>query len=220
MIFQIHDKVTKEFNQIKAIQQTLQEMTTNSKNSAITSRIKSQFQQQQHQQQVETNPAEWFKPDPDIWTPPPRDPDVWDPPTPRAPARTNKNNNIAKKNDRKSGLPQKAVAPIVGGRRSSANNKPSSALNGKTITKRSTILSTADEDGKEDDGQSQEDEKELKFQPCSHIDSDLVDILERDILQKNLNVKWTDIADLDEAKKLLEEAVVLPMWMPDYFKGI
>lgn len=41
---------------------------------------------------------------------------------------------------------------------------------------------------------------------------------ERDILQKNPNIHWDDIADLTEAKRLLEEAVVLPMWMPDYFK--
>lgn len=44
--------------------------------------------------------------------------------------------------------------------------------------------------------------------------------IERDILQKNPNIHWDDIADLTEAKRLLEEAVVLPMWMPDYFKGI
>lgn len=29
-----------------------------------------------------------------------------------------------------------------------------------------------------------------------------------------------DIADLEDAKKLLKEAVVLPMWMPEFFKGI
>ena len=29
-----------------------------------------------------------------------------------------------------------------------------------------------------------------------------------------------DIADLTEAKKLLNEAVVLPLWMPDFFTGI
>ena len=34
------------------------------------------------------------------------------------------------------------------------------------------------------------------------------------------NIRWDDIADLHEAKRLLEEAVVLPMWMPDFFKGI
>lgn len=43
-------------------------------------------------------------------------------------------------------------------------------------------------------------------------------IAERDIVQKNPNIHWDDIADLHEAKRLLEEAVVLPMWMPDFFK--
>ena len=28
------------------------------------------------------------------------------------------------------------------------------------------------------------------------------------------------IADLEEPKQLLQEAVVLPMWLPDYFQGI
>lgn len=44
--------------------------------------------------------------------------------------------------------------------------------------------------------------------------------VERDIVQKNPNIRWSDIAELDEAKRLLEEAVVLPMWMPDFFKVI
>ena len=51
------------------------------------------------------------------------------------------------------------------------------------------------------------------------FDSDLIDLLERDIVQKNPDTHWDDIADLHEAKRLLEEAVVLPMWMPDFFKG-
>ncbi|XP_050083506.1 katanin p60 ATPase-containing subunit A-like 1 [Anopheles aquasalis] len=69
-------------------------------------------------------------------------------------------------------------------------------------------------------GGSTPEEVERKFEPASHGDVDLVDMLERDILQKNPNIHWDDIADLHEAKRLLEEAVVLPMWMPDYFKGI
>ncbi|XP_017739135.1 PREDICTED: katanin p60 ATPase-containing subunit A1 [Rhinopithecus bieti] len=51
-------------------------------------------------------------------------------------------------------------------------------------------------------------------------DKDLVEALERDIISQNPNVRWDDIADLVEAKKLLKEAVVLPMWMPEFFKGI
>ena len=45
-------------------------------------------------------------------------------------------------------------------------------------------------------------------------------MLERDCLQKNPNVKFEDIAGLDETKKLLQEAVLLPILMPEYFQGI
>ncbi|XP_077392093.1 katanin p60 ATPase-containing subunit A-like 1 isoform X2 [Festucalex cinctus] len=69
-------------------------------------------------------------------------------------------------------------------------------------------------------GEGKKGEKEQKkFDGAGH-DSELVESLERDIVSRNLNVHWNDIADLEEAKKLLREAVVLPMWMPDFFKGI
>ena len=45
-------------------------------------------------------------------------------------------------------------------------------------------------------------------------------MVERDILEAKPNVHWDDIAGLEEAKRVLEEAVVLPILMPDYFKGI
>uniref|UniRef100_A0A672YJ94 Katanin catalytic subunit A1 n=1 Tax=Sphaeramia orbicularis TaxID=375764 RepID=A0A672YJ94_9TELE len=45
-------------------------------------------------------------------------------------------------------------------------------------------------------------------------------LFNEDIISQNPNVKWDDIADLEDAKKLLKEAVVLPMWMPAFFKGI
>eukprot|EP01112_Ceratiomyxa_fruticulosa_P012966 TRINITY_DN3619_c0_g1_i1.p1 TRINITY_DN3619_c0_g1~~TRINITY_DN3619_c0_g1_i1.p1 ORF type:complete len:578 (+),score=135.58 TRINITY_DN3619_c0_g1_i1:353-2086(+) len=52
------------------------------------------------------------------------------------------------------------------------------------------------------------------------VDKDLVEMIERDVLDRAPSVKWDDIAGLTEAKRLLEEAVVLPLWMPDYFTGI
>lgn len=46
----------------------------------------------------------------------------------------------------------------------------------------------------------------------------LVETLERDILQKNPDVRWKDVVGLDDAKSVLQEAMVLPLMMPDYFK--
>lgn len=105
-------------------------------------------------------------------------------------------------------------------------------MNGKPGAANTKRASTAGSNEKEKEGKSEgedankeennikEEEEERRFEPASHADGDLVDMLERDILQRNPNVRWTDIADLAEAKRLLEEAVVLPMWMPEYFRGI
>jgi katanin p60 ATPase-containing subunit A1 len=51
-------------------------------------------------------------------------------------------------------------------------------------------------------------------------DADLIKTLEKDVIDKNPQVSFDDIADLDEAKKILQEAVLLPILMPQYFKGI
>ena len=51
-------------------------------------------------------------------------------------------------------------------------------------------------------------------------DLDLIQALERDMVEKNPNVSFDDIADLDDAKMLLQEAVLLPILMPEFFKGI
>lgn len=51
-------------------------------------------------------------------------------------------------------------------------------------------------------------------------DLELIEGIERDIVESKVNVTWDSIAGLNEAKHLLQEAVVLPLWMPDYFKGI
>jgi katanin p60 ATPase-containing subunit A1 len=51
-------------------------------------------------------------------------------------------------------------------------------------------------------------------------DVELIDTVERDILESRVNVAWDCIAGLSEAKQLLQEAVVLPLWIPDHFRGI
>jgi katanin p60 ATPase-containing subunit A1 len=151
-----------------------------------------------------------------------QDPDRWSPPP--GPSKYARPNKVAAsaKTDRKG-------APIKPG--SSRSRMPPEIKgrvgNAKPGVKKTMSAGGASKDGekseKKEDGENEEENQqdpEKKFDPSSHLDVDLVDMLERDILQKNPNIHWDDIADLHEAKRLLEEAVVLPMWMPDYFKGI
>lgn len=57
------------------------------------------------------------------------------------------------------------------------------------------------------------------FNPVG-FETHLVDSLEKDILQRNPGVPWNDVAGLHDAKAILQEAVVLPVIMPEFFKGI
>ena len=50
-------------------------------------------------------------------------------------------------------------------------------------------------------------------------DGELADAIERDIVDLGNAVEWDSVAGNDEVKELLEEALVLPMIMPDFFKG-
>ncbi|XP_034131186.1 katanin p60 ATPase-containing subunit A1 isoform X2 [Drosophila guanche] len=61
--------------------------------------------------------------------------------------------------------------------------------------------------------------KPKHFSPLGY-EGRLVDTLEKDILQRHPCIKWTHVAGLNEAKTILQEAVVLPVIMPEFFKGI
>ena len=51
-------------------------------------------------------------------------------------------------------------------------------------------------------------------------DTDLIEMVEREVVDMNPNVNFEDIAELDNAKRTLTEAVVLPLLMPDFFVGL
>lgn len=57
------------------------------------------------------------------------------------------------------------------------------------------------------------------FNPTGY-EAHLVDNLEKEILQRDPSIQWADVAGLNEAKAILQEAVVLPVIMPEFFKGI
>uniref|UniRef100_A0A8C7K9N9 Katanin catalytic subunit A1 like 1 n=1 Tax=Oncorhynchus kisutch TaxID=8019 RepID=A0A8C7K9N9_ONCKI len=138
----------------------------------------------------------------------PRDPAVWPPPTPaehrymEAPTAVKRPNSGVKPQQRKD----------------SPGMQPRGAPGGRGQTNPKTDR-PAPRDGKKAVVEGAGD-GELKKFDGSGYDSDLVEALERDIVSRNPNIHWGDIADLEDAKKLLREAVVLPMWMPDFFKGI
>ena len=173
--------------------------------------------------------------DPDVWpAPPPKENGAWSGPTQASTSRSGGGQRGAASRKETSsnsraggGGGRNAKNSVVPGKKG-----PASAPKGKTGAgprkpgvgataggKKQQGGGGASEDGKDDEGQQEENHDEKKFD-SSGIDGDLIEMLERDIVQKNPNIKWDDIADLHEAKRLLEEAVVLPMYMPDFFKGI
>ncbi|TRY66037.1 hypothetical protein DNTS_025759 [Danionella cerebrum] len=143
----------------------------------------------------------------------PRDPDVWPPPTPaehRAPVQGKKPMPVLK--------PQKKESPGLQ-HRGPAGRGQLNIKSDRPNTRDGRGNKAKDEKSKKNSQEGGGDGEQKKFDGTGY-DGDLVDALERDIVSRNPNIHWDDIADLEDAKKLLREAVVLPIWMPDFFKGI
>ncbi|XP_013147631.1 PREDICTED: katanin p60 ATPase-containing subunit A-like 1 [Papilio polytes] len=224
----VQKQMAREYEQLKATVATLQ-MFQHEGEKAITPLTTNYEELPTRDQMWAAAPHEI---DPDIWPPPPdRDPNAWPPPTSvehkGPPAMKSARNNARNHRDNKK--PSNAQRNATTSQRKTSDNK-----NPKLNTNKAHSAKTKESNNKEHSGKDKQDrdnnngdtdderhkEEERRFEPPSAADTDLVDMLERDIVQKNPNIRWDDIADLTEAKRLLEEAVVLPMWMPDFFKGI
>jgi len=48
----------------------------------------------------------------------------------------------------------------------------------------------------------------------------MVELIENEIMEKQINMTWNDIAGLEFAKKTINEVIIWPMLRPDIFKGI
>ncbi|XP_020223152.1 katanin p60 ATPase-containing subunit A1 [Cajanus cajan] len=130
------------------------------------------------------------------------DPDVWRPPTrdARRPARPapRKDGAWARGPTRPASKPAKP--------RVNSGPRPPAPTGKRGTGKSHSVANGAD-------GKSKRSEYEGG-------DPELAEMLERDVLETSPGVRWDDVAGLNEAKRLLEEAVVLPLWMPEYFQGI
>ena len=48
----------------------------------------------------------------------------------------------------------------------------------------------------------------------------MVEMIENEIMEKQMDIKWDDIAGLEYAKKIIHEIIIWPMLRPDIFCGI
>lgn len=148
-----------------------------------------------------------------------KDPDVWDPPSPPRQGGMNRRqpskwNNNKRKASVKRVASQKRPPPMP------AAPKPG----GMEENKRNYSKPWAVEGGGKKKAGSKAKKADSFLYHCYPDgigpDSDLINMLEKDVLDKNPQVSFDDIADLDDAKNTLQEAVLLPILMPHYFKGI
>ena len=82
----------------------------------------------------------------------------------------------------------------------------------------------ANDENDESDGEAWEERQRVLKPPPSFSGSvelrDLARTISRDIYTSNPDVRFRDVSGLDEAKRLLREAVVMPVKFPQFFHGL
>ncbi|KAI6671947.1 hypothetical protein NL676_006832 [Syzygium grande] len=150
--------------------------------------------------------------DPDVWRPPSRDP------TGRRPARAGQ---VGMRKSPQDGTWARGATARAGaaarGAKAGGSSKSNTSVRASSIGKKGT---GSGKSAKADSGNGDAEDGKSKKGQYEGPDQDLAAMLERDVLETTPGVRWDDVAGLSEAKRLLEEAVVLPLWMPEYFQGI
>ncbi|KAJ7962928.1 Katanin p60 ATPase-containing subunit A1 [Quillaja saponaria] len=147
--------------------------------------------------------------DPDVWRPPSRDT------TNRRPTRAGQVGMRKSPQDGAWARGSTRTGTTGRGAKATGSSRANSGVRASTTGKKGSGAgksSKADSNGDAEDGKSKKQ--------YEGPDPDLAEMLERDVLETTPGVRWEDVAGLTEAKRLLEEAVVLPLWMPEYFQGI
>lgn len=148
--------------------------------------------------------------DPDVWRPPTRDP------TGRRPVRGGQVGTRKSTQDATWARGATSRTTARGGK-TNVTSKVNTGVRGSTTGKKGSAKATS---GKTESVSGDSEDGKPKKVQYEGPDADLAAMLERDVLDSTPGVRWDDVAGLTEAKRLLEEAVVLPLWMPEYFQGI
>lgn len=150
--------------------------------------------------------------DPDVWRPPSRDTSS------RRPARAGQ---VGMRKSPQDGAWARGATNRTGtssrGGKAAGPSRGNTGVRASSTGKKST---GSGKSGKADSANGDSEDGKSKKKEYEGPDPDLAAMLERDVLETSPGVRWDDVAGLTEAKRLLEEAVVLPLWMPEYFQGI
>ncbi|XP_059641631.1 katanin p60 ATPase-containing subunit A1-like [Cornus florida] len=151
------------------------------------------------------------------------DPDVWRPPsqdtTSRRPTRAGQVGMKKSPQDGNWARGSTRAGPTSRGAKAGGSSRSNSGVRASTTVKKGTGSGKSNS-GKADSLNGEVEDGKSKRGQYEGPDTDLAAMLERDVLESSPGVRWDDVAGLSEAKRLLEEAVVLPLWMPEYFQGI
>ncbi|GAB2269446.1 Katanin p60 ATPase-containing subunit A1 [Dionaea muscipula] len=150
--------------------------------------------------------------DPDVWRPPSRDTSS------TRPARSGQLG--ARKLSQDGAWGRGPAKPGTSGRGTRLNNSSKSNTGVRASSTGKKGSGSGKPSGKGDASNGDSEDGKSKRGQYEGPDADLAAMLERDVLDSSPGVRWDDVAGLTEAKRLLEEAVVLPLWMPEYFQGI
>ncbi|KAI5747693.1 hypothetical protein M8J77_017515 [Diaphorina citri] len=245
----INNQLTKEYNEVQRLQSMIRNFGSHNVNdermlgNSRPNQFDSIFSSDAN------NSLEPWVTDPDVWPPAnDTDPSLYQLHTPK-PQQTKTFSKTRKSSIPNKSTPQSNNSTLKRGNKTPANNKKEPNLGYKSVTYDKVLKNSSDNENVKNKTKSNNaqgnsnptnnsnnnnsnnnpgnsnshDDKpvmqERRFESYG-CDNDLVEMLERDMVQKNPNIRWDDIAELTDAKRLLEEAVVLPMWMPEFFKGI
>lgn len=156
-----------------------------------------------------------------------KDPDVWDPPEPKkdfkkpVPRRNVSNGNANAGNNyinRAAEARGSKATPVA--KNAPASNAGNAGGKGARNYDKPWTANVKKPEEKQKTGPDAEKFLYSVYPDGKGPDSDLINMLEREVVSLSPNVSFDDIAELTKAKELLTEAVLLPLMIPDYFKGI
>ncbi len=97
---------------------------------------------------------------------------------------------------------------------------PKKYLGGKRYANKGFSAPYANGSAGDEKQRDQQEPEEIEDERFKNLDANLVQRIKQEIMESVSPIHWDDIAGLEYAKKMVTEAVVLPLLRPDIFTGL